>query len=670
MVNLCLAELVGVVPFAGGSFGFVRCSLGPFWGFVAANVERVVYILYTVRSVQKLAQLVTVAALTSPHMEKVWVLCAYVALMCLHIRGGNLFWGTMLGCTLFTFLLLGVYIVGSLMEVDFYRYALDGGHSNGFEPIMVGNSAEMYMQYANSPMWFYLGICVLPLTGQRVKDAHINIPRAIIAGLFTMFAIAVLAVFCMAGLSPGVSAELPKIKFTLKSSLERVFHIDEKWVALMLMVPTFASSAGFMFASKHQLAAMAESGLTHQIFKMRFGPNKTPIFAIMATTLLQYSVFLAIDHYLITNYTVTFRLCCTAACMAYILLMIAFITFRFKFSNMKRHFVNPFGVPGACLGIFIFGQIFVGLVFFDQGNHASIIALLIYLVIVIVNYFAFVQYVQFFSKEEQDKFMKAYILNANQRRKTSKWVKMLTTFFTATGLDKIALRTVSRSKTKTSINALSQSSAGSASAGPQDPLSVAMNAISLRNNKVGTDVSMTGQFDTPSVKAFGASHKSSRQRGQGLSATSLTWSGKHFKGDNESRKAFQLLHHQLDDDEEEDRDNGEAVTMHPGAVFGRTAFDVEEGQENCEAADGKHEMDSVALIADLLIEHFPEQFVLDNAANNGDASSATAVAHSVALTTNRQDLEMVIVAPHHLEEANAAVEAISVRAAESTASAD
>lgn len=542
MVDLCLAELVGIVPFAGGSFGFVRCSMGPFWGFMAASVEMVVYAIYTVRTVQKLAQLVTVAALTSPHLEKVWALCAYLAISCLHLRGGNLFWGTMLGCTLFTFFILISYGVGSFMHFDFHKYALD--ENNGFEAIVPGTSGTLYMRYSYFPMWFYLGICALPLAGQRVKDAHVNIPRAVIASLSTMFVVSIIAVFCVASQYPGIHPILKNIKFILQPGLQHALNINERWIAIMLLVPTFASATGFMFASKHQLASMAESGLMPQFLKKRFGPNQIPMYSIVFSSMLQYAIYLVVDHYLTANYQVTFRLCCSAACMNYILLLIAFITFRVKYTNMKRHFINPFGIVGALIGIYVFGQIFVGLVFYEEGNHAAIMALVVYLILMMIYYFTYVQYVQFFSKEEQSKFMKAYILNANKRRKLSPIVRALRSI---RGPPRVP-------STMTGDTGSLSSNGGSESGSRHEPSSLSVDRRRTpylwRSNRVGPEPSEAmGSVVLPGlveeslmsqIVAVKPSKGSSQSPNQSL-RVSLSYSGRNVDVEIESRRAFQFL---------------------------------------------------------------------------------------------------------------------------------
>lgn len=673
MVDLSLAELVGIVPFAGGSFGFVRCSLGPFWGFFTACTEMVVYMIYTVRTIEKAAQLVTIVTETSKSLEPAWALCAYLVITCLHLHGGSIFWKTMLGCTILTFLMLGAYIIGSLTVVDYSKYAVEDGHNNG-------EDGFRYMEYCYLPMWFYMGICALPLTGQRVKDAHIHIPHAIVGGLITMAIISILCIFCVACQYPGIALLVERGDFALQTGFQNAFDAPLEIVAFLLFVPTFASAIGFMFAAKHQIAAMADSGLMPEIFKRRFGVNQVPVYSVLFSAFLQYLIFLVIFYYLEFNIPATFRICCAAACLMYILVLAAFIAFRYKFTHMKRHFVSPVGVPGAVIGIIVFIQILIGLVFFQSGNRATWIAVVVFLTLMMIYYFAYVQYVQFFSKEEQDKFMKAYILNANKKRKASRWLKMMTACCVATGLDKIALRSRSsprgtRSGANNSINSNvsinSNNKNGSidsddknrnnsntnastvASVGHSHDKLPLTSMLSIRHNKVDIEPSETTTTAEMSASAVetDSKKKQSMKKGQqqkGLLRSSLTWSGKHFSGEDDSRKAFQLLHHQA-----------------------HHVVEEEVGDEMCE--DGPKRMSIIPVqslneneeavvedeVANILAEQFPDHFCLVEGSAENDAEHNLNASHlNHNLRTSRSShtssmqtapLSRLMMHPHDLE---------------------
>lgn len=583
MLNFSLSELVGIVPFAGGSFGFVRCSLGPFWGFMVACVEMVVYMMYSLRTIQKVAQLVTTIAVTPQNYEPMWTLCAFISVGVFHMRGGNWFWATMIGCTIFTFLVLAIFMIGSFTFVDFNKYALDGGANDGF----IDKVGNVYMENCYFPMCFFMGICALPLTSQRVKDAQVNVPKAIMSSMTVMSIMAIIVLFCVASQAPAIGPVLQDMHFVLGHGLSLVFGMPERYTAVLLMIPTYASATGFMFACKHQLSSMAESGLVSSVFKKRVGPNKVPVRALLFCICLQFAVYLVVNHF---NYTGVFLLCCSSACLMYIGILAAFITFKYKFEGMQRQYVSPVGVPGAVLGICVFGYILIGTVFFQNGNMPGPVTFLSYLALMVIYYFSYVQYVQFFSREEQDRFMKAYILNANKKRKGSKWIKMMTSMFLATGLDKIFLRSTGRKNGPSTMTKGSKSRA-------EDP--EMQTGISLKTNKV-VDVAMCGAVDTVSTRKT----KNSTSTKTSTKATgALTWSGKPFNSDCESRKAFQLLNAAAEDEEDADTIQG--------SVDGDSSEDVLEVQ---------------------LREAFPEHFVLPSSpasAGSVDAQEDARVASTV-----------------------------------------
>lgn len=232
--------------------------------------------------------------------------------------------------------------------------------------------------------------------------------------------------------------------------------------------------------------------------------------------------------------------------------------------------------------------------------------------------------------------MKAYILNANKRRKTSRWVKAVSAFFMSTGLDKLFLRTSSRSSSLPGRNSsvLSVGGAASLASGVLTHLpnhndeeerrpeqeeregfatGTVSNKFVLRSNKV--DVAMVDAVETKTtlLRASAlASGKNTRlslsQRNSNSKKSSkkaldssggcggLTWSGKHFSSEGDSRRAFQLLNHRsLRDDLHED------------------ASEEHVDEESGEAGDeGEAEMPGGLLVGymnHLLINTFPAHFV-------------------------------------------------------------
>eukprot|EP01031_Cornospumella_fuschlensis_P035406 gene35406-42915_t len=50
-LTFSLAEMTSILPFAGGSYGYVRCTLGPFIGFIVGCCETMEYVLYVATAV-------------------------------------------------------------------------------------------------------------------------------------------------------------------------------------------------------------------------------------------------------------------------------------------------------------------------------------------------------------------------------------------------------------------------------------------------------------------------------------------------------------------------------------------------------------------------------------------------------------------------------------------
>lgn len=432
---LCLSELVGIVPFSGGNFGFVRCALGPFWGYLAACMEFLYYSMYNARSLLKVSLLVQQAGDFNPDIQPVWALITLAVVVLVNIRGGLTFWSLMMFATLFTLAILMIFFVGAYSHVDFKAYALgyhyteEKYHNDGF----VGNG-QRYLSYIIRIAVFYLGLDILPLCSLRVVDESRVIPRALMTSFGIMFVISILAVFAVACHYPGVHPKLANTLFVLQYGLEDATNMNPKWYPLLLIVPTLASTTGYLFAAGNQLAAMAESGLVSKLLRPRVGEDQIPVVAILTCGLIQYVVYFLLHHFEPNLIIFASNIWFIAAPGLFMFVCLAFIAFRIKFTNMKRNFVSPFGLFGGIYGALCW--FFIGVVNSDhrfQPNTKAIKAFYIFMSIMIVYYFAYVRKVQCFSKEEQDKFMKVYILNANRLRNKSYLFRTWSNFWRRSG---------------------------------------------------------------------------------------------------------------------------------------------------------------------------------------------------------------------------------------------
>ena len=413
-----LSELVGIVPFSGGNFGFVRCALGPFWGYLAACMEFLYYCMYNARTLVKISLLVEAAGDFRPDLQPLWAFLSVTFNVLMNLRGGLPFWSLMMLATVFTIAILVIFYVGTYSHLDFKGYGLGYNytqqyHNDGF----IGNEVTFVGNIVRA-ITFYVGLDVLPLCSVRVSEASQVIPRALMTSFGIVFVLSLLAIVGVACHYPGVHPSLTRTTFVLQYGLSDAIHMNPERFPLLLIPPTLASCAGYMYASGNQLAAMSESGLMPKLLQPRYGTDQIPVVSMVACGMMQFVVYYMI--HLFAPHSIFFQghVIVLSATSLFILVCLSFVAFRIKFRSMTRNFVSPVGIPGAAGGVLCW--VFIVAVNSNdrvQANTKPITTFYIFVAIVVVYYFAYVRHVQFFSKEEQEKFMKAYVLNANQLRR-------------------------------------------------------------------------------------------------------------------------------------------------------------------------------------------------------------------------------------------------------------
>ena len=93
----------------------------------------------------------------------------------------------------------------------------------------------------------------------------------------------------------------------------------------------------------------------------------------------------------------------------------AFLSFRYRFGHMPRLFTSPTGLFGGIFGIVLFAFVFFVVSIVNIEDQA-IYYFLGYMAACLVYYILVAEKRQFFSPEEQKRFLKAYILNAKTKK--------------------------------------------------------------------------------------------------------------------------------------------------------------------------------------------------------------------------------------------------------------
>eukprot|EP01040_Poterioochromonas_malhamensis_P016107 gene16107-18196_t len=472
LLSMCYAELTSVVAFAGGSFGYCRAALGPFWGFLVGASEMLENFLYVVVTVMTIGSACTEVFGTSRQWEPVWYLLTYGLLVGVHLRGGELLWYTVMVCGSATVLSVSLFCAGEMEHVNVTKWAAVDGK-------LFSGTPQHFMEALFFPTWFYIGVEIMPQLCERVKDVNVNLPRGMVWGNGVTLVMSFWLIMAATCNAPGISHELSEHPFPLDFGYTRVFHLPGSFGALMSIIPCLSAGIGFMWGCGYQVMALARSGLLPAVCMKVRGENEVPYVNLCVSALLQYVVCVWMWAMAPTEGPhVLYETVVIGASMVYMGVFGSFIVFRYRFGAMKREWVSVAGVPGALVGMFIAMLLFASAVGFQQSEDAMAIYF-VFMTLAGVYYLWYAQRTQYFSAEEQKKFMKAYILNANKKnrkRHKSGAMRMLESWFVPVsrlfGLS--ASASVSRSREQSHSHQSSLGSVGSKSAGATSAATSAM----------------------------------------------------------------------------------------------------------------------------------------------------------------------------------------------------
>ena len=163
LLSFCFAELVSIVPFAGGSFGYCRASLGPFWGFMVGASEVLENVLKVVVTVILIGAAISAVFETKKAMEPFWHAISYTVIYGVHLRGGALLWYTVIMSGFCTMVLILMFCVGNMKEMDIELWGRI--QQSSFE-----GEGKDFLGTLYYPIWIYIGLEIVPQTCERVKN--------------------------------------------------------------------------------------------------------------------------------------------------------------------------------------------------------------------------------------------------------------------------------------------------------------------------------------------------------------------------------------------------------------------------------------------------------------------------------------------------------------------
>jgi amino acid permease len=403
-LDLSLAEILSIMPFRGGSFGYARCTLGPAVGFGVALLEICLYNFNTICSIEKAARIMSTVLMIPIKYEPVIGLIAYGCILFGLRKGGQWYLSGMIITSLISLVVITLYCIGAMTRFNISQ--LQSNMEHGFS-----GSYTTYWDSMSYPMWFYMGICTLPYAGGQQASFSKVISKSLVIAISIAIALSILMVFLIGAQYDMTNAlqisYIHDLPFLLVDVFDDVYHLPRRWIPLLFLPAVFTTAQGFLFAAQFQLTAMADSGLIptwigyrtsddnnsssssenednkqnsnngnnealHDKVETKASPDQQssskhpiPRRALYLCIIGQYIVYLFLTSFVshAQGFFIhqTYKITCLAGCVMYMGVFIVFLQFRSHLQTMSRTYTNPLGRVGAIVGFMIFGFAFLGI---------------------------------------------------------------------------------------------------------------------------------------------------------------------------------------------------------------------------------------------------------------------------------------------------------------------
>lgn len=155
----CLAEMAGALPFAGGSFGFARVTLGPLPGFLVGICEIIQNVLTVSSILLPLGQSVTLIFNSNPQNEPIYWLIFIVFALVFHVTGVRSFWRFNMLIGSLSLVIIALYLAVSARYMNLTRELRTDSTTVACD----GNSIVCALQCLPPVTWMFSGIELVTL---------------------------------------------------------------------------------------------------------------------------------------------------------------------------------------------------------------------------------------------------------------------------------------------------------------------------------------------------------------------------------------------------------------------------------------------------------------------------------------------------------------------------
>ena len=189
-----LAEMSPALPHTGAAYSFARSAMGPWGGMFTGLAESIEYILTPAVIVFFIGSYLGTIFGTGPEFQPFWWFGAYILFLLLNLLGVELSFRVSVGVTVAALLILAVFWVSALPNIDFNHWALNIGVGEDGKAMELADGGGSWFPFglkgvlATLPfaVWLFLAIEQLPLAAEESADPKKDMPKGLILGMLTL----------------------------------------------------------------------------------------------------------------------------------------------------------------------------------------------------------------------------------------------------------------------------------------------------------------------------------------------------------------------------------------------------------------------------------------------------------------------------------------------------
>ena len=329
-------ELTTSIPHAGGPFAYARRAFGLKTAYVAGFATLVEFLFAPPAIAMAIGAYLNVQFPTVD--PKTFAMSAYLVFVTLNIIGVRIAATFELFVTILAIVELLVFMGVVSPGFSLSNFVAHGW--SGEDHFSLGSISGIVAAIPFA-IWFFLAIEGVAMAAEEAQDPRRTIPKAYIAGILTLVALAI-GVMLFAG-GAGDWKALSNINDPLPQAMKMIVGENSGWLHMLVWIGLFgliASFHGIILGYSRQIFALARAGFMPKYFGAVNEKFKTPHRAIIAGAVVGV-IAIAGDEFQFAGMTLTANLITMSvfgAIVMYIVSMMSLFKLRQKEPRLDRPF--------------------------------------------------------------------------------------------------------------------------------------------------------------------------------------------------------------------------------------------------------------------------------------------------------------------------------------------